>query len=128
MLSGRLPTTASVLAIAGASLVACRADGLSPYYCEGGVGAKGESLGGECLSFSPKVIDADPSSVGSAHWSRAMPDAGYSVRRAGKERWELYSDGKLAGTIERNDHWIYVKIAGESIDRRLRDDTPGFFQ
>ena len=123
---GRLRAAACTLAIAGA-LVACRSRGLSPLYCEGGVGSKGETLGGECIAFSDKVIDADPSSVGAAHWLRAMPDSGYSVRRAGKERWELYAGGKLAGTIERDDHWIYVKIPGESIDRRLRDDAPGFF-
>ena len=113
-------------AAATSCLVGCRAKSLAPYYCEGGVAANGRGLGGECLAVSDKVLDGDPRSVGTGHWVNGSASDRYSVRANGKEHYELFLDGALAGTIDLDDHWITVRLIGKPRALRLRDDVPGF--
>jgi hypothetical protein len=128
----RFRTASFVFACASWCLVGCQSGSLSPLYCEGGVDANGHELGGKYLAVSKDVLDSDPNSVGTGRWGAGdvTPESSanqYSVRRNGKNHYEMFLNGKLAGTIDRSDHWITVKFADKAAKFSLRDDPPGFF-
>lgn len=113
--------------VIGLACSGCKPRALSPLHCEGGVNSNGSGMGGECLSVSKNVIDSDPNSVGTGHWeSGAMAD-NYSVRRRGKDQYDMFLNGKLAGAFDRNDNWITVTFTDKpGTHYSLRDDPPGF--
>lgn len=122
----------ALFACASWCLVGCPSSSLSPLYCEGGVDANGHELGGKYLAVSKDVLDSDPNSVGTARWGGGdvTPENSanqYGVRGSGKDHYEMLLHGKLAGTIDRSDHWITVKFTDKAAQFSLRDDAPGFF-
>lgn len=116
----------SLLLAAVVYVASCHQKSLSPLYCEGGVTYKGEGMGGECLFLTMEAVSGDPNSVGTAHWRSGNVADRYSVRRTSKNKYELFLNGAVAGTLEQDDNWVKVKLSRDSTKTySLRDDPPG---
>jgi hypothetical protein len=115
---------------------ACRRDSLYGMRSESGGGL------GRAIEILPDKPDAHPDTIGSARFPYQDESWPMTVRRAGRERYELWREDKVVGVVEwSGGNWIDVTFVvdppylrggpaaqfAKGVRVPMRADTPGVF-
>jgi hypothetical protein len=104
----------------------CKDRPLVGYYCELG-GHPHNVNGGECFVIKADKLDADPTIVGTASWTRADKER-YGVRRTAQDKYNLLLGSDVIGTVDNTNDDLRVTVRHAPPGLGIATDSPYFLR